>query len=365
VKAFDGATQPGMCTGAVLRARLDNLQGSVEPFTWGYRNPFGIRFAPADHPLKGALFISENGEDERGARPVNNAPDRLQVSRGGLDWHGWPDRFGGLASTQRLYNPIGGPGDDNLAVADGKHPVLPILLVSPAEPVDPLANEPADVAVVGHDFVPDAFAGGGNPGDGVRTGDSLVTREGDFGFSPGNGLPEEGHDVEIVHFFDDGRITRQRFAFNCRAADQADGPVAGTRFCRNVADQAFSSQIHGINRPVDGKFGPDGAFYLVDFGAVRDFGQSDPDAKFKVDGDGPLVQIPATGVVWKIERTGGPVAATSGGTTVAGVAPGGGKPANNTDVTDAPPSAAATSASGSTAAAGGDNTGQIASRPGL
>jgi hypothetical protein len=42
----------------------------------------------------------------------------------------------------------------------------------------------------------------------------------------------------------------------------------------------------------------------VDYGAVRDFGQSDPDSKFLVAGDGPLLQIPGTGVVWKICRVG-------------------------------------------------------------
>ncbi len=46
----------------------------------------------------------------------------------------------------------------------------------------------------------------------------------------------------------------------------------------------------------------------MDYGAVRDFGQSDPAAKFLVAGDGPLVQIPLTGVIWKIcgpARSGG------------------------------------------------------------
>jgi len=60
------------------------------------------------------------------------------------------------------------------------------------------------------------------------------------------------------------------------------------------------SGIDGFNRPTNVKFGPDGCAYVVDYGAVRDFGQSDPDAKFKGDGNGPLVQIPGTGVIWKI-----------------------------------------------------------------
>src|SRR6266852_6222306 len=128
VPAFEG-THKGMCTGAILRARIDNPMNTIEPFAWGFRNPYGIRFSSADHPLRGQLLISENGEDERGARPVNNAPDRLAVARqnpdGTPEFHGWPDRFGFLDSTQSVFNPIGGGGDDDPATAN--KPVLPVL----------------------------------------------------------------------------------------------------------------------------------------------------------------------------------------------------------------------------------------------
>jgi glucose/arabinose dehydrogenase len=305
VKAFEGATAPGMCTGAILRARVDAAHpaDTIEPFSWGYRNPFGLRFAPADHALKGGLLVTENGEDERGARPTNNAPDRLQLARqnpdGTPDYHGWPDRFGFLDSTQAVFDPIGGPGDD-LCVPDAGNPpslctpaslstiltedrpVKPVLALPPQPPVAPLALEAADVAAVGLDFAPEAFVGGV-----VRRGAALVAREGDFGFSAANGTPEEGHDVQLVNFSRPGEpltLELSRFAYN------------------KSFEQAFVSEVHGINRPVDGKFGPDGAFYLVDYGAVRDFGQSDPDSKFKVEGDGPLVQIPGTGVIWRISR---------------------------------------------------------------
>jgi len=304
VHAFTGATQVGMCTGAVLAAHLSDLQHTIRPISYGYRNPFGIRFAPEDHPLKGALLISENGEDERGARPANNAPDRLQVWNGGLDYHGWPDRFGFLASSQAVFNPVGGPADDNQPAVVGK-PVRPLLQFPPQLPIAPLALEAADVAVVGLDFVPRSFTGGGNPGAIVGKRDVLLTREGDFGFSKGNGDPEEGHDIQLVQFLKDGRIKLERWAFNCRKSDQVTDPN-GRKRCKAPADQAFSEGgLQGINRPVDGKFGPDGAFYLVDFGAVRDFGRSDPDAMFKNPANAPLVQIPHTGVIWKISRVGG------------------------------------------------------------
>ena len=315
VPAFSSATQPGMCTGAILRAKIRDPQGTVEPVSWGYRNPFGLRFAPDDHPLSGALLITENGEDERGARPTNNAPDRLQVWSGkGLDYHGWPDRFGFLNSTQAIFTPTGGPADDCAACAVGQ-PVKPLALFPPQAPVAPLAIEPTDVAAVGLDFVPHDFAGGGNPGEEVKKGDAMITREGDFGFSPRNGTPIEGHDVERAKFLKDGRISLERFAFNCRAADQDTDRTTGRKRCTAPANQAFIDIIGGINRPVDGKFGPDGAFYLVDFGAVRDFGRSTEDerpvpatetspgnSKFTNSADAPLVQIPGTGVIWKIER---------------------------------------------------------------
>jgi glucose/arabinose dehydrogenase len=289
VKAFESATGRGICDGAILRAKVNatNPKSTIEPFSWGYRNPYGIRFAPDNHALKGGLFVTENGEDERGARPTNNAPDRLQFAQqnrdGSPDYHGWPDRFGFLDSTQAVFNPVGGPGDDDPAAVVGK-PVRHVLAFPPQPITAPLALEPADVAIVGLDFVPNSFVHGP-----VKRGAALAGREGDFGFSRSNGTPEEGHDIQLINFSRPGaplQLQLQRFAHN------------------STFEQAFVGMIHGINRPVDLKFGPDECAYLVDYGAVRDFGQSESDSKFKVPGDGPLLQIPGTGVVWKICRVG-------------------------------------------------------------
>jgi len=310
VDAFEDATERGMCTGAILRARISQ-HPKVEPVSWGYRNPFGLRFAPDDHALEGKLFVTENGEDERGARPANNAPDRLAVAQqnrdGSPDFHGWPDRFGFLDSTQAVFNPVGGPRDDNAAAVVGR-PVLPVLDHFPQPPVAPIALEPADVAAVGPDFAPDSFTGRV-----VKQGAALVGREGDFGFSKGNGDPEAGHDIELVNFSKPGeplQLSQSRFAFNCRRGNHDHTPDGSPR-CRDAAgndasaEQAFAERISGINRPIQVQFGPDGALYLVDYGAVRDFGQSDPRTTF-VGGpaDGPLIEIPKTGVIWKITRTG-------------------------------------------------------------
>ena len=261
IKAFTGALHHGVCDGAILRARLDarNPDQTIEPYSWGYRNPYGLRFAPKDHALQGNLFVTENGEDERGARPTNNAPDRLQLAKqnpdGSPDFHGWPDRFGFLDSTQALFNPVGGPGDDlcvgannppsnctsaSLAAILAANIPVKTVLAHPPQPVTaPLAIEPANVAIVGVDFVPKSFAQGV-----VNRGAALAAREGDFGFSAGNGKPEEGHDVQLVNFSGPGEPLKLQLSV----------------FARNSTfEQAFPDDLRGITDPRISGSGPTAA----------------------------------------------------------------------------------------------------------
>lgn len=305
VKAFESAKHHGVCDGAILRARLDaeHPENTIQPFSWGYRNGYAIRFAPLDHALKGGLLVGEDGEDERGARPTNNAPERLQLAQmnadGTPDYHGWPDRFGFLPSSQAVFNPVGGPGDDACPTSNSGTPIeiaclkahrdIPIrdVLKFPPQPIkSPLALDAADSSFTGIDFVPNEFVGGP-----VQHGAALYTLEGDFGFSSANATepaPEVGHEVKLINFSRPNQplqLKIRRFAHN-------------TTF-----EQAFVDRLSGgFNRPTNVKFGPDGCAYVVDYGAVRDFGQSDPASKFVTAGDGPLVQIPGTGTIWKICR---------------------------------------------------------------
>jgi glucose/arabinose dehydrogenase len=312
VPAFEDATSPGMCTGAILRARISDPQNTIEPVAWGFRNPYGLRFAPENHPLKGQLLISENGEDERGARPVANAPDRIAIARqdrnGRPEFHGWPDRFGFLDSTQTVFNPetAGDAAGTTVENQVRGQTVRHVLAFLPQPPVMPLALEPEDVAAVGLDFVPDSFATGI-----VKRNAVLLSREGDFGFTGRNGTPTVGHDVELINFTradNPNELTLTRFAFNCPKANQRHDPdgtpqcVASTPEDVIVTPQAFAGMLRGINRPTTIRFGPDGAAYLVDYGAVRDPGGSDPRSAFQNPADAPLVQIPGTGTIWKISR---------------------------------------------------------------
>jgi hypothetical protein len=307
VHAFEGASHHGVCDGAILRARLNtpHPENTIEPFSWGYRNGYAIRFPPKDHVLSGGLLVGEDGADERGARPSNNAPDPLQLARqnkdGTPDYHGWPDRYGFLPTSQAVFNPVGGPADD-LCVSDTANPpsfctpaslakilsedvpIRDVLAGPPQQITSPLAIEAADSSFTGIDFVPDGFAAGP-----VHRGAALYTLEGDFGFSAGNGSPEVGHEVKLINF------------------SREDQPLVLKilRFARNnTGDQAFTTGIRGFNRPTNIRFGPDGCAWIADYGAVRDLGQSGTDTKIKDPNDGPLVQIPHTGVIWRICRTG-------------------------------------------------------------
>jgi hypothetical protein len=306
VKAFESASHHGVCDGAILRARLNSPHPdtTIEPYSWGYRNGYAIRFAPLNHALAGELLVGEDGADERGARPSNNAPDNFHVARkaddGGPDYHGWPDQYGFLPSSQAVYNPVGGPGDD-LCVPDPTNlpstcsaaslakilsedvPVKDVLAAPPQEVTAPIATEAADSSFTAIEFVPDSFAR--SP---VEPGAALYTLEGDFGFSvPNASSPahEVGHEVKLINFSKPGKplaLEISEFAHN------------------KTFDQAFVSGIHGWNRPTNVRMGPDGCAWIVDYGAVRDFGQGGPDAKFVGAANGPLVQIPGTGAIFRI-----------------------------------------------------------------
>jgi hypothetical protein len=306
VRAFESAVHHGVCDGAILRARLDSdtPDQTIEPYSWGYRNGYAIRFAPRNHVLQGQMLVGEDGADERGARPTNNVPDNLQLAvqnpDGTPDYHGWPDQFGFLPSSQAVFNPIGGPNDD-LCVSDPSSlpstcsaaslvqiraqdvPIKPVLAMPPQEISEPLATEAADSSFTGIDFVPSSFARGP-----VRPGAALYVLEGDFGFSAANATEpahEIGHEIKLINFSRPGKALQLEisgFAHN------------------NTFDQAFVSGIHGLNRPTNVRMGPDGCAWVVDYGAVRDVGQAGADSKFVGAGNGPLVQIPGTGVIWRI-----------------------------------------------------------------
>ena len=302
-----GNTRQGVCDGATLRAKL-NDPDDIQVVGWGHRNGYAIRFAPEDHPLKGQLLVGEDGADERGARPSNGAPEVLSIDQQNDDgspvYHGWPDRYGFLAASQAVFNPVGGASDD-LCVFDASNPpsfctpaslanilkfdvpIRDVLAFPPAPIVAPLALEAADSSFTGIDFVPHSFVGGP-----VQRGAALYSLEGDFGFSAPNATapaPEVGHEVRLINFNQEQNDPLQ---------------LSFQNFARNdTGDEAFISttKLAAFNRPTNLRFGPDGCAYVVDYGAVRDPGGGPGgDTRFADPADAPLVQFPGTGVIFKI-----------------------------------------------------------------
>jgi glucose/arabinose dehydrogenase len=308
--SFTNQIRTGVCDGATLRARLNN-PSVIQAYGWGHRNGYAIRFAPDDHPLAGQLLVAEDGPDERGARPSNGAPEVLSVDyqdpAGTPVYHGWPDRFGFLATSQAVFNPVGGASDD-LCVFDPTNPpsfctpaslnqiltedvpIADVLAFPPAPIVSPIAIEAADSSFTGIDFVPRSFVTGP-----VLPGAALYSLEGDFGFSPPNAnspAPEVGHEVKLINFNQDANLPLQ---------------LGFQKFARNsTGDQAFISTTNpaGFDRPTNVRFGPDGCAYIADYGAVRDPGGGPGGATRFVDpADAPLVQFPGTGTIFKVCAT--------------------------------------------------------------
>jgi glucose/arabinose dehydrogenase len=104
---FGTATAAGELVEAALPATAAvmscNLDGSdLRLVAWGLRNAYGLGFLP-----DGRLLAVDQGADDRGSRPIGNAPDALFEVRPGA-WYGWPDFVAGAAVTDPRFAPARG-----------------------------------------------------------------------------------------------------------------------------------------------------------------------------------------------------------------------------------------------------------------
>jgi glucose/arabinose dehydrogenase len=124
------------CTAAIMRCNPDGSE--LELVAWGLRNAYGLGFLP-----DGRLLAVDQGADDRGSRPVSNAPDLLfEIHQGA--WYGWPDYIGGEPITDPAYLPERGPAP-RFVLAN--HEALPA-------PERPLLRFPAHLAAVKFAVVP-------------------------------------------------------------------------------------------------------------------------------------------------------------------------------------------------------------------
>ncbi|HET8644850.1 MAG TPA: glucose dehydrogenase, partial [Vicinamibacteria bacterium] len=229
------------CNGAVMRVRPQG--GAVELVAWGFRNPFGLAFAPG-----GELFVTDNSYDERGSRPAWGTGDLLwRVTPGA--WYGWPDYWADHAVTVHK--------------APGKPAPPPLLSPPPGKPPRPAARFGVHSSTNGIDFSRSADFG--------HAGEAFVAQFGDMAPSAGKLLRPVGFKVLRV---DVQRGVTHEFAVN---RGKTSGPA---------------SRIGGggLERPVAVRFSPDGrSLYVVDFGVLT-VGERGPQPREK------------TGVLWRVTR---------------------------------------------------------------
>jgi glucose/arabinose dehydrogenase len=125
------------CTAAVLRCNLDG--SGLELWAWGLRNAFGLLFLP-----DGRLLATDQGADDRGSRPIGNAPDLLFEVRPGY-WYGYPDFVGGTPVSDPRFRPSRGPAPVPVI---RNHAELPPLAT-------PLLEFPVNVAATKLDRIPE------------------------------------------------------------------------------------------------------------------------------------------------------------------------------------------------------------------
>jgi glucose/arabinose dehydrogenase len=260
-----GQVIPGRlpCNGAILRVPAGG--GKLELVAWGFRNPFGLTFAP-----DGTLYCTENQFDERGSRPIYGAGDLLWKVQPGI-WYGFPDYWGGIPITHPRF-----------AEKKKEQPVPGFLLACPPN------VPPEPVARLGVRSSSDGIDVSRNPAFGYE-GEIFVAVFGDI-VHPNNGKVRHPVGCRVVRVNPCNGVI-QDFVTN-RGCEAGPGSKEGNG---------------GIERPVDLRFNNDGSLlYVADFGVMT------------VNEKGP-VPYRGTGVVWRVRRDcGAGCASGPGGTGPAG-----------------------------------------------
>ena len=229
-------------SGSILRANPDG--SDVELVAWGLRCPAYLKF------YHDQLYVSNNGYDSRGSRPISNAPDEfIRVVEG--KWYGFPDYAGGELVNSPRFAP------------DGGTPPELLLSCHPSQPPKPFALFPPDSYLVGFDFNNDRRFG--------PEGTIYVAEFGSIQFSTIGGrsplIPSSGHRVSKINPF--------------------NGSISTFAMSRSGFPTYLTGE-GGFGRPVDVTFGPDGALYIVDMGISSR--------------ENPSIILPYTGVIWRVTK---------------------------------------------------------------
>ncbi|MDF2510420.1 MAG: repeat containing protein [Herbinix sp.] len=230
-------------SGSILRANPDGSE--LELVAWGLRSPSYVKFDNG-----GRLFVSNNGFDIRGSRPIANAPDEFQLISENT-WYGWPDYAGGEPVTSERFKPDGGVQPEFL------------LACHPGIPKRPFATFAPDSTIIGFDF--NSYPRFGAVGDAYIAEFGNVTPK-TYELAALQ-YPAVGHKISKL--------------------DMKTGSVSTFSINRSGFPTSITHE-GGFGRPADITFGPDGAMYIVDMGISAR--------------DNLNVILPNTGVIWKVTR---------------------------------------------------------------
>ena len=229
-------------SGSVLKANPDGSK--LELVAWGFRNPYIVK-----HDLFNRLFVTNQGYENRGSRPIANAPDVISIIIPNT-WYGFPDYSGGELVTLPKFSP-----------ASGQQPEI-LFTNHPSVPPQSFAVFPSNSNIMGLDY-------NKNPDFGV-VNDMYIAEFGNSGkntYTLGEDSSEVGNRIAKV--------------------DMNTGEVS--TFATNKSGlPAYVGQGGGLSRPTDVQFGPDGVKYITDYAITTK--------------ENPNSYIPNTGVIWKVSK---------------------------------------------------------------
>lgn len=222
--------------------------GDLRVEAHGIRHPAGLRINEY-----GTLYMTNQGMELRGTRPVMDDPDALLKMVGGETWYGWPDFSTDLRPiTEQQFQP-----PRELAIRYG-YPNVRFLI----DHTSSRLIAPTPSALVFGVFRPLSgaskfdFPPASGPFRKYRDrGDAMVALFGDRAPFATSGRPllgPTGFKVALVNV--DARKVED-FVRNTQ-----DGPASR---------QGKTAPSDALERPVDVKFGPDGAMYILDFGIME------------------------------------------------------------------------------------------------
>jgi glucose/arabinose dehydrogenase len=231
-----------------------NATSTLQVEGWGFRNDYAVGFDPFNPNL---LFVSNNGTDARGSRPIaNDLDDMFIIHLGqGVQFFGWPDYFHDPVSRQPLpvTNPLFCPPNP-------PYGMCPQFAFSDSFRAS-LTVQPAFAQLENHSSA-NLFDFSPNSGFGFM-GDIFIAETGSL--PPGTGATTlTGYKVARI--------------------DRSDGSVSDF-IAHTSNDTSTIFEPAGFNKPIDVKFRGVNMF-IADFGVF-----------------GPARPTPGTGKIWMVSRT--------------------------------------------------------------